>query len=118
MSQYHPKNVNSVKEQNATYLKSRVEGFLYLLESGCLDDVSLLQDNADDIIKLMDTGEVKVHALDSEVATTVCCTAVIKMEGGTEHDLLSLGASASGENGDKQQEGGSDKQDKKKDSEF
>ena len=40
------------------------------------------------------------------------------MEGGTENDLLSLDASTSGENGDKQQEGGSEKQGKKRDSEL
>ena len=40
------------------------------------------------------------------------------MEGGTEHDLLSLDASMSGENGDKQQDGGSEKQGKKRDSEL
>ena len=40
------------------------------------------------------------------------------MEGGGEHDLLSLDASTSGENGDKQQEGGREKQSKKRDSKL
>lgn len=60
ISQYHPKYVKSSKEQNAAYLQSRVQGFLYLLESGSLETLS--QDHSDDIIKLMDTGEVKVHS--------------------------------------------------------
>ena len=45
------------------YLQSRVKGFLYLLESGSLDNVSLSQNHGDDIVRLMDTGEVKVHTL-------------------------------------------------------
>lgn len=53
--------MKSNKEQNATFLLSRVNGFLYLLESGSLETVSLSQDHGDDIIKLMDAGEVKVH---------------------------------------------------------
>ena len=63
ITQYHPKNVKSSKEQNATYLQSRVKGFLYLLESGSLETLPLSQDHADDIIKLMDTGEVEVHPI-------------------------------------------------------
>ena len=59
ISQYHPKNVKTSKEQNAVYIRSRVKGFLYLYESGYLDDVFLVQDQGDDIIKLMDTGKVQ-----------------------------------------------------------
>ena len=63
ITQYHPKNVKSSKEQNATYLQSRVKGFLYLLESGSLETLPLSQNHGDDIIKLMDTGEIKVHPI-------------------------------------------------------
>ena len=51
--------MKSTKEQSVTYLKSRIQGFLYLLESGRLDGALLSQDNGDDVIKLMDTGMVK-----------------------------------------------------------
>lgn len=44
--------------------------------------------------------------------------AVIKMEGGTDHDLLSLDTPASGESSERQQNGSGVKQDKKKESEF
>ena len=74
ISQYHPKNVKSSNEQNATYLQSRVKGFLYLLESGSLETVSLSQDHGDDIIKLMDTGEVKVHHHHLKSFSVLCCS--------------------------------------------
>ena len=51
------------KEQSVIYLQSRVKGFLYLLESGSLETVSLSQDHGDDIIKLMDTGVFKVKII-------------------------------------------------------
>ena len=44
--------------------------------------------------------------------------AVIKMEGGSDHDLLSLDNSLSGENGDKSLEGDDEKRNRRKDSEL
>ena len=113
--------MKSSKEQNAAYLQSRVQGFLYLLESGSLETLS--QDHGDDIIKLMDTGEVKVHPLSIIIEVfmslslcTCVVAAVIKMEGGTDNDLLSLDQTFSSENGDKAGEG-EDKGGKEKNSE-
>lgn len=42
--------------------------------------------------------------------------AVIKMEGGTEHDLLSLDQPVSSENGDKSMDADDERRDKEKDS--
>ncbi|XP_064382724.1 serrate RNA effector molecule homolog [Halichondria panicea] len=71
ISKYHPKRVKENKEKEAANLQRRVQAFSYLLESGLLDKASLTADNSDQIIKIMDS-------------------AVIKMEGGSEVDLLSL----------------------------
>lgn len=119
VSQYHPKHVKTNKEQNAVYLRSRLNGFLYLLESGCLDSVSLMQDQGDDIIKLMDTGKVKGYLLPTRLLLTLFFSAaVIKMEGGSDDDLLSLDQTVSDENGDKSLNGSDEKRDKAKESEF
>ena len=57
MSLYHPTNLAQSKEEANTHLRSRVEAFTFLLDSGKLDEVSLSQAHSDDIIKVMDSGE-------------------------------------------------------------
>jgi len=53
---YHPKRVSAQKEAAAANLQSRVKAFLFLLESGWLDNVPLSCDRSEDVITLMDTG--------------------------------------------------------------
>jgi hypothetical protein len=77
ISKYHPKHILSREEAQKTNLQSRLKSFVYLLESGRLDKVPISAESADDIISTMDAG-------------------VILMEGGSDHDLLSLVKSASG----------------------
>ena len=48
----------------------------------------------------------------------ILLTAVIKMEGGSDNDLLSLDQPVSAENGDKSLDGAGEKRGKGKDSEF
>lgn len=68
---YHPEEIVARKAESLAALKSRLDVFLYLLENGWLDNVSLVMDHAPSILKLLDA-------------------AVIKMEGGTEFDLQVL----------------------------
>ena len=53
---YHPKRVSAQKEAAAANLQSRVKAFLFLLESGRLDNIPLSCDRSEDVITLMDTG--------------------------------------------------------------
>jgi hypothetical protein len=74
VAKYHPEHISSREEAHKASLQSRLQSFLFLLESGRLDNVPLWSECADDIVGTMDAG-------------------VILMEGGTEHDLLSLASS-------------------------
>lgn len=62
ISKYHPKNVNQSKETDAANLQSRVKAFLFLLESGSIDSVSISMDNSEDIIKMMDSGLTSIDS--------------------------------------------------------
>ncbi|KAJ8008647.1 hypothetical protein DPEC_G00107040 [Dallia pectoralis] len=77
-SKYHPDEVGLRKVESKAALKSRLDVFLFLLDNGWLDCLSLDMEHAPSIVKLMDA-------------------AVIKMEGGTDHDLLVLEAPPLGE---------------------
>ncbi|CAL8377245.1 unnamed protein product [Boreogadus saida] len=68
---YHPEDMVSRRAESQAALKSRMGVFLFLLENGWLDNMSLDMEHAPKIIKLLDA-------------------AVIKMEGGTDHDLQVL----------------------------
>ena len=57
ISKYHPKHISSREEAQKISLKSRLESFIFLLESGRLDDVPLWSDCADEIVSTMDSGE-------------------------------------------------------------
>uniref|UniRef100_W5N880 Serrate RNA effector molecule homolog (Arabidopsis) n=1 Tax=Lepisosteus oculatus TaxID=7918 RepID=W5N880_LEPOC len=70
-SKYHPDEVGRRKAEAHSALQNRLGVFMYLLENGWLDNISLDIDRAPAIIKILDA-------------------AVIKMEGGTENDLRIL----------------------------
>ncbi|KAL0970778.1 hypothetical protein UPYG_G00247290 [Umbra pygmaea] len=79
-SKFHPDEVGLRKVESKAALKSRLGVFLFLLDNGWLDNLSLDMEHAPKIVKLMDA-------------------AVIKMEGGTDHDLQVLEAPPPGEAG-------------------
>lgn len=68
ISLYHPTILAKAKEEAAAHLQSRLAAFLFLLESGRLDGVSLCQENASDIVKVMDTGK-KVVGMEGKKKT-------------------------------------------------
>ncbi|XP_036380586.1 serrate RNA effector molecule homolog isoform X1 [Megalops cyprinoides] len=70
-SKYHPDEAGRRKAEAHAALQNRLGVFLYLMENGWFDNVSLDIDRAPAIIKILDA-------------------AVIKMEGGTENDLRIL----------------------------
>ncbi|MBN3318401.1 SRRTB protein, partial [Atractosteus spatula] len=70
-SKYHPDEVGRRKAEAHSALQNRLGVFMYLLENGWLDNISLDIDRAPAIIKILDA-------------------AVIKMEGGGENDLRIL----------------------------
>jgi hypothetical protein len=69
LSKYHPKHIQLNLEKSSSNLKTRLKVFNDLYHGGAMNEVCLVQDEGDAIIKLMDT-------------------AVILMEGGTERDLM------------------------------
>ncbi|XP_044011988.1 serrate RNA effector molecule homolog isoform X2 [Aphidius gifuensis] len=70
---YHPEESIKRKEEQITGLKKRIDVFLDLLNSDQIDKVSIDADQADPLLKLLDS-------------------VVIKLEGGTEEDLKVLTA--------------------------
>ena len=70
-SRYHPDEFGKRKEEQQASLKNRLRVFMDLLEKGWIDSVSIDVEKSDQIIRLLDA-------------------AVIKLEGGTDFDLLSL----------------------------
>ncbi|XP_043856933.1 serrate RNA effector molecule homolog isoform X7 [Dromiciops gliroides] len=70
-SKYHPDEVGKRRQEARGALQNRLQVFLSLMDSGWFDNLLLDIDKADAIIKMLDA-------------------AVIKMEGGTEHDLRIL----------------------------
>ncbi|XP_072006136.1 serrate RNA effector molecule homolog [Engystomops pustulosus] len=70
-SKYHPDEVGRHRQESQAALRNRLNAFLYLMESGWLNEIQLDMEKAPAIIKILDA-------------------AVIKMEGGTEIDLKIL----------------------------
>ncbi|XP_078011707.1 serrate RNA effector molecule homolog isoform X7 [Phascolarctos cinereus] len=70
-SKYHPDEVGKRRQEARGALQNRLQVFLSLMDSGWFDNLLLDIDKADAIVKMLDA-------------------AVIKMEGGTEHDLRIL----------------------------
>ncbi|EDM13276.1 rCG21727 [Rattus norvegicus] len=70
-SKYHPDEVGKRRQEARGALQNRLKVFLSLMETGWFDNLLLDIDKADAIVKMLDA-------------------AVIKMEGGTEHDLRIL----------------------------
>ncbi|XP_061818226.1 serrate RNA effector molecule homolog isoform X2 [Nerophis lumbriciformis] len=70
-SKYHPDEANRLKLEGLTALNNRLNVFMFLMENGWFDNVSLDIEQTPAIIKVLDA-------------------AVIKMEGGTDHDLRIL----------------------------
>ncbi|XP_074467457.1 serrate RNA effector molecule homolog isoform X1 [Sebastes fasciatus] len=70
-SKYHPDEANRLKAEAQTALHNRLNVFMFLKENGWFDTVSLDIEQTTVIIKVLDA-------------------AVIKMEGGTDHDLRIL----------------------------
>ncbi|XP_065514012.1 LOW QUALITY PROTEIN: serrate RNA effector molecule homolog [Caloenas nicobarica] len=70
-SRYHPDEVGRRQQEAAAALRNRLRVFLYLWERGWFDNLLLDIDRAPAILKCLDA-------------------AVIKMEGGTDHDLRVL----------------------------
>ncbi|KAM3869449.1 serrate RNA effector molecule homolog [Diretmus argenteus] len=67
-SKYHPDEANRLKAEGHSSLQNRLNVYMFLMENSWLDGVSLDIERSQAIIKVMDA-------------------AVIKMEGGTDHDL-------------------------------
>lgn len=61
MSLYHPTNLATAKEEASSHLHSRVEAFLFLWESGRLDQVSLTTKYTDQIVTTMDAGKCTIQ---------------------------------------------------------
>ena len=53
---YHPEDMVSRRAESQAALKSRMGVFLFLLENGWLDNMSLDMEHAPKIIKLLDAG--------------------------------------------------------------
>uniref|UniRef100_A0AAY5KMW8 Serrate RNA effector molecule homolog n=1 Tax=Esox lucius TaxID=8010 RepID=A0AAY5KMW8_ESOLU len=70
-SKYHPDETGRRKAEAHSALQNRLNVYMFLLENGWFDNVSLDMERAQAIIKVLDA-------------------AVIKMEGGTDHDLRIL----------------------------
>ncbi|KAG2468458.1 serrate RNA effector molecule homolog isoform X2 [Polypterus senegalus] len=70
-SKYHPDEVGKRKTESHSALRNRLSVYLYLMENGWFENISLDIDKATGILKVLDA-------------------AVIKMEGGTDHDLRIL----------------------------
>ncbi|XP_033024917.1 serrate RNA effector molecule homolog [Lacerta agilis] len=70
-SKYHPDEAGRRKQESHNALQNRLNVFLYLMDNGWFENLQLEIDKANAIIKVLDA-------------------AVIKMEGGTEHDLKIL----------------------------
>uniref|UniRef100_UPI0023EBC21C serrate RNA effector molecule homolog n=1 Tax=Agelaius phoeniceus TaxID=39638 RepID=UPI0023EBC21C len=70
-SKYHPDEAGRRQQEAQAALRNRLGVFLYLWEHGWLENLLLDIDRAPQIVKTLDA-------------------AVIKMEGGTEHDLRIL----------------------------
>lgn len=68
---YHPEDSVKRKDEQMNALKNRVNVFLEFLDNGRLDKVSVDADQSEHLIRLLDA-------------------VVIRLEGGTEHDLLVL----------------------------
>ncbi|XP_071391021.1 serrate RNA effector molecule homolog [Centroberyx affinis] len=70
-SKYHPDEANRLKAEAQSALQNRLNVYIFLMENSWFDNVSLDIERAQAIIKVLDA-------------------AVIKMEGGTDHDLRIL----------------------------
>ncbi|XP_032389833.1 serrate RNA effector molecule homolog isoform X2 [Etheostoma spectabile] len=70
-SKYHPDEASRLKAEAQSSLKNRLNVFMFLMENNWFDNVSLDIEHTPAIIKVLDA-------------------AVIKMEGGTDHDLRIL----------------------------
>ncbi|XP_034746465.1 serrate RNA effector molecule homolog isoform X5 [Etheostoma cragini] len=70
-SKYHPDEASRLKVEAQSSLKNRLNVFMFLMENNWFDNVSLDIEHTPAIIKVLDA-------------------AVIKMEGGTDHDLRIL----------------------------
>ena len=63
INKYHPKYVTSREEAQQSSLQSRIQAFLFLLESGRFDSISLWTECLDAIVKTMDTGKYILFTL-------------------------------------------------------
>ncbi|XP_028322276.1 serrate RNA effector molecule homolog [Gouania willdenowi] len=70
-SKYHPDEASRLRAEAQSALHTRLNVFLFLMENGWFDNISLDIEQSPAIIKVLDA-------------------AVIKMEGGTDHDLRIL----------------------------
>ncbi|KAM9728022.1 serrate RNA effector molecule homolog isoform 5-T5 [Menidia menidia] len=70
-SKYHPDEASRLKSEAQSALNNRLNVFMFLMENGWFDNISLDIEQTTAIIKVLDA-------------------AVIKMEGGTDHDLRIL----------------------------
>ncbi|XP_028910935.1 serrate RNA effector molecule homolog isoform X5 [Ornithorhynchus anatinus] len=85
-SKYHPDEVGKRRQEARGALQNRLRVFLALMDGGWFDTLLLDIDKADAIVKMLDA-------------------AVIKMEGGTEHDLRILEQEEEEEQAGKKEEG-------------
>ena len=58
ISLYHPTNLAVAKAEAASNLRSRVDAFLFVLESGLLDNFTLSVTSNEQIVKTMDAGKL------------------------------------------------------------
>ncbi|KAJ0062094.1 hypothetical protein NL108_015676, partial [Boleophthalmus pectinirostris] len=96
-SKYHPDEASRLKAEAQCALNNRLNVFTFLMENSWFDGVSLDIDHSQAIIKVLDA-------------------AVIKMEGGTDHDLRILDLPSEEEEEREKPSAGAPEQPKKEDS--
>ncbi|KAK7925565.1 hypothetical protein WMY93_007875 [Mugilogobius chulae] len=96
-SKYHPDEASRIKAEALCALNNRLNVFTFLMENNWFDGVSLDIDHSQAIIKVLDA-------------------AVIKMEGGTDHDLHILDLPSEEEDEREKQTSGAPEQPKKEES--
>lgn len=68
---YHPEEGRAKREEHRTNIQNRLEVFMSFMNSGRFNDISLVVDKAESIIRLMDS-------------------VVVKFEGGTDADIEAI----------------------------
>ncbi len=97
---YHPDEYPKRREEQRQIIKKRLEIFMDLYNKGYLNDVSVDIENQRALTRFLDAGRSFIHLTIGFFIFLFI--AVIKMEGGTDHDLrvLDVATSTNNENGE------------------